>query len=50
MILAGIKQAPAVAVSATVLTGMVHFFVPEKFVLWRHCHDEECTGAPGRSS
>jgi len=42
MIPAGLKQAPAVAVMATVLGGMVLFFVLEKLVLWRHCHDSEC--------
>jgi zinc and cadmium transporter len=25
-----------------VLAGMVLFFVLEKLVLWRHCHDDEC--------
>jgi zinc and cadmium transporter len=42
MIPAGLKQAPANAVMATVLAGMVLFFVLEKWVLWRHCHDSEC--------
>lgn len=42
MIPAGLKQAPAVPVMATVLGGMVLFFVLEKLVLWRHCHDSEC--------
>ncbi len=42
MIPAGLKLAPAVAVTATVLAGMVLFFVLEKLVLWRHCHDGEC--------
>ena len=42
MIPAGLKQAPATAVMATVLAGMVLFFVLEKLVLWRHCHDSEC--------
>lgn len=42
MIPAGLKQAPAVAVTATVLAGMVLFFMLEKLVLWRHCHDSEC--------
>jgi hypothetical protein len=32
----------AVAVMATVLFGMVLFFVLEKLVLWCHCHDNEC--------
>lgn len=42
MIPAGLKQAPAITVTATVLAGMVLFFVLEKLVLWRHCHDSEC--------
>jgi zinc and cadmium transporter len=42
MIPAGLKQAPAGAIMATVLAGMVLFFVLEKLVLWRHCHDREC--------
>jgi zinc and cadmium transporter len=28
--------------SATVLVGILLFFVLEKFVLWRHCHVESC--------
>lgn len=42
MIPAGLGQAPATAIMATVLAGMVLFFVLEKFVLWRHCHEGEC--------
>ena len=42
MIPAGLKQAQAPSLMATVLAGMVLFFVLEKFVLWRHCHDNEC--------
>jgi zinc and cadmium transporter len=42
MIPAGLKQAPAQGVMATVLAGMVLFFILEKFVLWRHCHENEC--------
>ena len=42
MIPASLKLAPAAAVTATVLAGMVLFFVLEKLVLWRHCHDSEC--------
>ena len=37
MIPAALKQAPATTVLATVLAGMVLFFVLEKLVLWRHC-------------
>ena len=32
----------AQAVSATVLGGILAFFVLEKLVLWRHCHVEDC--------
>jgi zinc and cadmium transporter len=42
MIPAGLQQAPADAVMATVLAGMVLFFVLEKLVLWRHCHEDAC--------
>jgi zinc and cadmium transporter len=42
MIPAGLKHAPAITVTATVLAGMVLFFVLEKLVLWRHCHDSKC--------
>jgi len=42
MIPAALKQAPALTVTSTVLGGMVLFFVLEKLVLWRHCHDRDC--------
>ncbi len=42
MIPAGLQQAPANAVMATVLAGMVLFFVLEKLVIWRHCHEDAC--------
>jgi zinc and cadmium transporter len=42
MIPAGLSQAPAAKLMATVLAGIVLFFVLEKLVLWRHCHDSEC--------
>lgn len=34
----------ASATTATVLAGILAFFVMEKLVLWRHCHIEECEG------
>lgn len=37
-----LEQAPALAISGTVLAGIVLFFVLEKLVLWRHCHDADC--------
>jgi len=33
-----------VQVSMTVLFGILAFFILEKLVLWRHCHDEGCAG------
>lgn len=42
MIPSALKQAPQFTVMATVLAGMVLFFLLEKVVLWRHCHDSEC--------
>jgi zinc and cadmium transporter len=42
MIPAGLQQAPALSIMATVLAGMVIFFVLEKLILWRHCHDSAC--------
>lgn len=42
MLPAGLKQAPASDVLATVLAGIVLFFVLEKLVLWRHCHNGSC--------
>lgn len=30
--------------AATVLIGILVFFVLEKLVLWRHCHEESCEG------
>jgi len=32
------------ATSATVLGGILAFFMLEKLVLWRHCHIEDCEG------
>lgn len=42
MIPKGIEQASALSVSSTVLAGIVFFFILEKVVLWRHCHEPEC--------
>lgn len=36
------SDAPAIAVSATVLAGLVAFLILEKLVIWRHCHESEC--------
>jgi zinc and cadmium transporter len=37
----------ASAATATVLAGILGFFVLEKLVLWRHCHDESCEAHDG---
>lgn len=37
-----LAKAPALAVNTTVLAGLVVFFMLEKLVLWRHCHDGDC--------
>jgi zinc and cadmium transporter len=37
-----LEQAPAGTVTTGVLAGIVLFFVLEKLVLWRHCHDHGC--------
>jgi zinc and cadmium transporter len=42
MIPAALSQAGATTVSATVLAGIVSFFLLEKLVIWRHCHAEDC--------
>ena len=30
------------SILSTVLAGIILFFILEKLVIWRHCHDEEC--------
>jgi zinc and cadmium transporter len=42
MIPAGLEQVAAREIMAVVLAGIVLFFVLEKLVLWRHCHEVEC--------
>jgi zinc and cadmium transporter len=42
MIPTALGLATPTQVSATILAGLVMFFVLEKLVVWRHCHDEEC--------
>lgn len=39
---ASLEEAGTEGVMATILAGIVVFFVLEKLVLWRHCHKEEC--------
>jgi len=36
------RASSAQAAAATVLAGILLFFVLEKLVLWRHCHQEQC--------
>ena len=42
MIPKGVQQATVLSVSSTVLAGIVLFFLLEKMIIWRHCHDVEC--------
>jgi len=42
MIPAALRQAPGQPILATVLAGIVLFFILEKLVIWRHCHDSDC--------
>lgn len=37
-----LSNASALAICSTVLAGLVVFFILEKLVIWRHCHDEDC--------
>ena len=37
-----LEQAPPALVSGAVLAGLVGFFILEKLVIWRHCHDQDC--------
>ncbi len=36
------EQIPASFASATVLAGILLFFLLEKMIIWRHCHETEC--------
>lgn len=49
MIPKALQQNTALAISGTILAGIVIFFVLEKVIIWRHCHDTECEvhGAAG---
>ncbi len=49
MIPAALAEAPAQTVMTSILAGLLLFFVLEKLVLWRHCHDADCElhGRPG---
>lgn len=37
-----LEKTPPLAITGTVLAGIVTFFVLEKLVVWRHCHDPSC--------
>ena len=37
-----LDEEDATTVSSALLGGLLAFFLLEKLVLWRHCHDEEC--------
>jgi zinc and cadmium transporter len=49
MIPYAIEHAQASSILTTILVGIVFFFLLEKLVIWRHCHDGECEihGAAG---
>jgi len=49
MIPNALQQNTALTISGTVLAGIVIFFVLEKLIIWRHCHESECEvhGAAG---
>jgi zinc and cadmium transporter len=42
MIPAGLAALPARPLLMTVLLGIVLFFILEKIVIWRHCHEVDC--------
>lgn len=42
MIPSAMSQAPVLDISVTVLAGLIAFFILEKLVLWRHCHEAGC--------
>lgn len=37
-----LEEAPAEQIMEAILAGLVLFFIMEKLVLWRHCHEYEC--------
>ena len=49
MIPNALQQNTPLTISGTVLGGIVIFFVLEKLIIWRHCHESECEvhGAAG---
>jgi zinc and cadmium transporter len=43
LIPAALEQMPVKSALLAVIAGIVAFFVLEKMLLWRHCHEERCT-------
>ncbi|MGD8564835.1 MAG: ZIP family metal transporter [Candidatus Bathyarchaeota archaeon] len=37
-----LEKMPPFPILSTILTGIVIFFLLEKLVIWRHCHDNQC--------
>ena len=42
MIPKALKVSSTTTVSATILAGTLLFFLLEKSVIWRHCHEDKC--------
>ncbi len=42
MIPNALKHTQVTPILSTVLAGIIFFFLLEKLVIWRHCHDGEC--------
>lgn len=42
MIPKALSTAPSSSILSMVLFGMIFFFLLEKLVIWRHCHDQNC--------
>lgn len=49
MIPTALLRGDATLILPTVLSGLVLFFVLEKLVLWRHCHERDCPAHIGRT-
>lgn len=50
MMPASLARAAALPVMSIVLSGIVLFFLLEKFLLWRHCHDRRCAAHSSSAS
>ena len=42
MIPQALKHLPAIELMPVILAGILAFFILEKLLLWRHCHDNQC--------